>query len=226
MIAAALLLLAADAAPTAVVVELFTSQSCSSCPPAEAALKEIAKRDDVVALEWHVDYWNDIAVGADGRWRDPFSSTANTDRQRVYNRSLRNRASVYTPQAVIQGAAETVGSRAGDVSRLIERAKREANTAISVTDTSDGRLSALVSGPEGARIRLVRFKKSADTRVRGGENAGLHLAEVNVVTSLETLASAGEAPKRLAFDAPAAGEGCAILVENEGGPVHAARYCE
>ncbi|MGD9800926.1 MAG: DUF1223 domain-containing protein [Parvularculaceae bacterium] len=226
MIAAALLLLAADAAPTAVVVELFTSQSCSSCPPAEAALKEIAERDDVVALEWHVDYWNDIAVGADGRWRDPFSSTANTDRQRVYNRSLRNRASVYTPQAVIQGASETVGSRAGEVTRLIEGAERKAAAAISITGSPDGRLSASVSGPEGAKIRLVRFTKSADTRVRGGENAGLHLDEVNVVTSFETLANAGDAPKRLTFDSPAADEGCAILVENEGGPVHAARYCE
>ena len=85
-----------------IVVELFTSQGCSSCPPADAYLAELAGRDDVIALSFHVDYWNYIG------WTDPFSMPEATSRQRAYGRQL-GKSFVYTPQIVVDGRAETVG---------------------------------------------------------------------------------------------------------------------
>lgn len=79
-----------------VVVELFTSQSCYSCPPAEAYLGELAENPDIVALEWHVDYWDNLVYGSAGRWKDPYSDPAFTERQGLYNLSIRRSGSVYT----------------------------------------------------------------------------------------------------------------------------------
>jgi hypothetical protein len=91
----------ADTRP--VVVELFTSQSCSSCPPADALLGELARRGDVVALGFHISYWDGVG------WKDPFSSRSSTDRQRAYAR-LFGLGQVYTPQMVVDGDREMVGS--------------------------------------------------------------------------------------------------------------------
>ena len=94
---------AAEEVPT--VVELFTSQGCYSCPPAEAFLGELAKRSDVVALEFHVDYWDDLVYGSAGQWKDPFSDPAYTRRQQVYARGIPG-GRVYTPQIVVDGRLE------------------------------------------------------------------------------------------------------------------------
>lgn len=99
----------ADSAPP-VSVELFTSQGCYSCPPAEADLGKLAKRSDVVALEWHVDYWDDLVYGGAGKWKDPFSSPEVTARQRDYNDSIRGQRRVYMPQMIVAGVREAVGS--------------------------------------------------------------------------------------------------------------------
>jgi hypothetical protein len=79
------------------VIELFTSQSCYSCPPAEKLLGELAQRSDIIALEHHVDYWDDLVYGSAGRWKDVFSSPESTDRQRRYNQSVEERGYSYTP---------------------------------------------------------------------------------------------------------------------------------
>ncbi|MFZ5618610.1 MAG: DUF1223 domain-containing protein [Pseudomonadota bacterium] len=211
--------------PSPVLVELFTSQSCSSCPPAEANFRRLAARADVVALEWHVDYWNDISVGADGRWRDPFSSAANTERQRAYNLRLRRRATVYTPQAIINGATETVGSRGAEIDALVAKAESDPSASLAIEKRGEG-FSIDAAGPNGAELLFVRFVPSATTRVGGGENAGASLAERNVVTRAETIARLGAHAAQFAVKAPPAGERCAILLEAaDGGPVYAARYC-
>ncbi len=102
---------------TPVVVELFTSQGCSSCPPADAFLGELARREDVLALGFHVDYWNYIG------WRDPFSSPSHSQRQQDYARRFgENR--VYTPQMVVDGRAEFPGGKRGTAFAEIERAAR------------------------------------------------------------------------------------------------------
>ena len=113
---------AAANAQNPTLIELFTSQSCSSCPKAEKLFAEFAERDDLVVIEWHVDYWDNLVHGRDGRWKDPYSSQANTLRQRDYNFALRGTAGVYTPQAVISGVSETTGSRRAVIETLLAEA--------------------------------------------------------------------------------------------------------
>src|SRR6516164_10851500 len=103
-------------AETPVVVELFTSQGCSSCPPADAYLGELAARKDVIPLAFHVDYWNYIG------WADPFATKQMTQRQRDYQRAL-NQRYVYTPEMVVNGEAHEVGSDRHGIDRLIEAAQ-------------------------------------------------------------------------------------------------------
>src|SRR5690606_28973404 len=81
--------------PSPVLVEMFLSQACNMCPPAAALFPGVAARPDVVALSWHVDYWNMTASGEHGRWIDPFSDPAYTERQKRYNINIRNRSSIY-----------------------------------------------------------------------------------------------------------------------------------
>ena len=218
--------LPAAAAPRPVVVELFTSQGCSSCPPAEAFMRDLAARPDLVALEWHVDYWDDLHAGASGVWKDPFSAPEHTRRQRAYNRALLGKASAYTPQLIIDGAAETVGSRRMEIERLIaSRQGTEHPAALSVTAGSGG-VSVAAAAPPGAIVRLVRFAKAIVTRVERGENAGKALAEAHVVRRQEVLGVIGDRPFAASARAPVAGEGCAVLIEAaDGGEVLAAQYC-
>ncbi|MEZ5921814.1 MAG: DUF1223 domain-containing protein [Parvularculaceae bacterium] len=224
MIAFITALTLANAAP--VSLELFTSQSCSSCPAAEALFRDYAKRDDLVALEWHVDYWDKLPAGPNGAWRDVYSSKANTARQYAYNKKIRGRSTVYTPQAVIGGRTETVGSRKRTVDSLISNAAPATGATIEMRRDGD-KIALNTTGPEGATVRLVRFINAATTRVRAGENDGRDLAEAHVVTEASAIAAIGEKPVASSFDAPAPGHGCAILVEEggEGGPVIAAQYC-
>ena len=110
-----------------VVVELFTSQGCSSCPPADEFLKDLSVRDDVLALSLHVDYWDYIG------WKDPFAKPEFTNRQRQYAGVMRLRY-VYTPQMVVQGIYQAVGSRRGDVLDFIEKAKADTGNTRGLID--------------------------------------------------------------------------------------------
>lgn len=129
----------AQAGGEKIVVEFFTSQGCSSCPPADAYLAELAKRDDVIALSFHVDYWNYIG------WSDPFLSREATERQRAYGRTM-GKSYVYTPQVVVDGRAETVGSNRHEVSNLINMAAAAPKVPIAVDHRKDG--TALLRLPE------------------------------------------------------------------------------
>src|ERR1700744_1980715 len=121
----------ANAAERPVVVELFTSQGCSSCPPANAYLNEMSKaRHDVLALAFHVTYWDRLG------WKDPFSMESATDRQAVYGRRFGDGS--YTPEMVVDGAASMVGSDRGAVGPAIENAKRAGSTAAAVNVTKNG----------------------------------------------------------------------------------------
>ncbi|MEQ8604821.1 MAG: DUF1223 domain-containing protein [Marivibrio sp.] len=171
----------------AVLVELYTSQGCSSCPPAEAYLAdELAERAGVVALELHVDYWDYIG------WRDPFADPAFTARQRAYARAMAERT-VYTPQMIVDGRTHVVGSRPQAVEAAIAeaRAARPADAPrLAIARTPTGWRIA-IDGP-APRAALTLFAAGFDARretaVKRGENAGARLVNAHVARSLQVLA--------------------------------------
>jgi hypothetical protein len=213
------------------VVELFTSQSCSSCPPAEAYLAELAQRPDLLALELHVDYWNDLVYGRAGRWQDPFSDPAFTERQRVYNLLIRDRQQIYTPQMVVDGRREAVGSRRQAVEAVLTgTASGSAEAALSVERAADGAVAAVVEGraDRAATLWWVRFLEQNVTEVEGGENQGMTLRNHNVVRAIEPVGEwdGGAATIELPPLALEPGERCALLLQAGGnGPILAATPC-
>ena len=173
---------AADPEPShPVVVELFTSQGCSSCPPADAYLGELAQQDGVVALGWHVSYWDYIG------WKDPFATEAFTQRQRDYSRFMGERM-VYTPQIVVDGETHAVGSDRDAVQRLIATARTTAKVAIAVTPKDGGWTVAVGAGPEEPSDLLwVRYLPESSNPVRAGENRGRELRNFNIVRAATRL---------------------------------------
>ena len=164
---------AADARPK-VVLELFTSQGCSSCPPADALLGQLIERDDIIALAYHVDYWDYIG------WTDTFGSAANSDYQRAYARSRGDRG-IYTPQIVANGRTDVVGSREPDVNGVIEAASLSIPVALTV---SDGTVSIDAEGQAGlgkAVVWLVTYIDKAEVTIERGENRGRRLPYSQVV---------------------------------------------
>ena len=167
-----------------IVVELFTSEGCSSCPPADALLAELASRPDVLALSFHVDYWDRLG------WKDPFSSHEATERQNRYA-TLLDLATVYTPQIVVDGKWQAVGSDRADVEHALELARRSLKE-IPVTLALDHGQAQITLGPGGdgvsASILLIGFDRRHVTAVRRGENSGRTLAHVDVVRGIEEIA--------------------------------------
>jgi len=213
---------AAEPAPP-VAVELFTSQGCYSCPPAEAYLGELSKRADVVALEWHVDYWDDLVYGGAGSWKDPFSSPDATARQYAYNRALTGQRRAYTPQMVVAGASGMVGSDRGRVEDAIRKARRKGSDMTLSLKAESGRIHVAATGAN-ATLWRVDFLETHVTKVKRGENKGKTLESHNIVQGLTRLGPAAAGP--LDLTAPKPGMGCAILAQiGETGPVLAAAYC-
>lgn len=210
---AALGMPAALAAERPVVVELFTSQGCSSCPPADVLLGELAKRDDVLALSFHVDYWDRLG------WKDPHSSPMATARQRAYARFLSLRT-VYTPQIVVDGKDEMVGSDRRAVAKAIAAARAAQGIDVKLVREA-GELVVRVAPVEGAgrtSVQLVAYVPGQSTRVTAGENGGRTLANANIVQSVETLGIAGNAAAEWRVAAEK-GPGFAVLVQGADGKV-------
>lgn len=172
------------------VVELFTSQSCYSCPPAEKLLGEVVSDySDVIALEFHVDYWNDLVYGSAGQWQDPYSLPQYSKRQRDYRRlNLKGRNGVYTPQMVINGNYALVGSRASQLHRQL-RADARMPLAVSVERTENGGVNVAIEGnnSESADIWLAIYDKKQVTRIPSGENKGKTLENFNVVRNFSSV---------------------------------------
>ena len=174
-----------DEAP--LVIELFTSQGCSSCPPADALLGKLAAAGQsdgrpIVALSFHVDYWNDLG------WADPFSMPAWTERQQQYGRVFKDR--VYTPELVVGGSAGMVGSQTANVVRAIAAAPKQMAIAATGTWTADS-LEVHATAPEGADVWVAVWEDAARTKVTRGENSGEALLGDRVVRKLERVATAG-----------------------------------
>jgi hypothetical protein len=168
------------------VIELFTSEGCSSCPSADKLLETIDKEyagKNVLVLSYHVDYWNKLG------WKDEFSNAENTARQNYYANHFRLN-SIYTPQAVVNGTTEFVGSDRNKMTKSIERFKKmnktialnalEDNNKVIVDYKINGQLS-------GENILLALVQKQATTDVKRGENGGRKLHHINIVRQFQSV---------------------------------------
>ena len=192
---------------TLIVAELFTSQGCSSCPPAEALFSVLSEQSDLLTIEWHVDYWDDLVHGG-SRWKDPYSKKVFTDRQRSYNRSLRGQSGVYTPQAIINGHFEGVGSRKSDVNNMIKNAPA-LNVPVHIKDN----MVTIGANAEAADILFVRLLRKHETNVKGGENKGRKLFGSNIALDAKIIGTTGSKPLTLTLPSIDADESCAILIQ-------------
>ena len=171
---------AAHAQPRPVVVELFTSQGCSSCPPADAYVGKLSARSDVLALSFHVDYWDDLG------WRDRFALAQSVERQNIYARNLR-RSSVYTPQLVVDGRDDSVGSDGKAVARALSEKRDGVPVGVSVRDAEVLVEIGAQPGVPSSDVVLVAYLRHAVSAIGRGENAGRTLEEFNIVRNIRTL---------------------------------------
>lgn len=210
---------AARAGDDPVLVELFTSQGCSSCPPADALLAKLGERDDVIALALHVDYWDYIG------WKDSFGQERFTSRQKGYARAA-GRSSVYTPQMVVNGTHDVIGNRPKDIASLIEKHKaNEAKVALELARHGMSmEVTAIAEHPVGATVLyLVRYAPDDTVKIKRGENAGRRLHYTNIVTDWDVIGR-WDGEGRFRDEVPLEGSGPAVvLVQGEDyGPVFAA----
>lgn len=230
------------------VIELFTSQGCYSCPPAEALLGDLVEANDLenlVALEFHVDYWDSLVYGSHGSHKDPFSSPENSLRQRTYRRAdLQGQSGVYTPQMVVNGRYAVVGSKRRTVLESIRQIQRPA-VKIDVVEQSlpssdDVGLRIELTGdfsevPDDTHVWLAVFDIKETTDIKTGENHEKMLTSHHMVRQLDLLSPQGGYTKLAASDGVlqldtgivlGEGQGCAVLLQGaELGPVHGASYC-
>lgn len=169
---------------TPVVVELFTSQGCSSCPPADEMMHQLAERDDVVALSLHVDYWDYIG------WKDEFADPRHAKRQRAYAVHGARR-SVYTPEMIVNGESDIVGARPLELSAAIEAHKAKPRK-VALTTKRDGSQLTIHAEPivqiEGpVLVQLIRYQDERTANITRGENAGRTISYMNVAQDWQVL---------------------------------------
>lgn len=204
-----------------VVVELFTSQGCSSCPPADALLTDFAGREGVIALALHVDYWDYLG------WKDAFGRPENSVRQKAYAKAVRSR-SIFTPEMVIQGDERVKGHDVDRVLAAITRVRQEPPVA-TLELKREGDILRIHLAPATGRaagpsdIHLVRYIPSQDVDIEAGENAGKHITYTNVVTGWETIARwDGSAPVDMRYEGLEEGPVAVIVQRARMGQVVAA----
>jgi hypothetical protein len=209
----------AEADQQPVVIELYTSQGCSSCPPADQLLGELAQRDNVIALALHVDYWDYIG------WKDSFGSPAHTKRQKHYAKAAGERT-IYTPQLIVGGKEHVVGYRPMELAELIQAHLAAPDTVRMTAVRKGGMLAIQAERVSGAAVRmvvqLVRYSPKEVVTIERGENAGNTFTYHNVVRDWSTVGEwDGAAPLSLELAAP---EGAAaVIIQQAGfGPVMAA----
>jgi hypothetical protein len=211
----------ATAAPPAIdlahptVIELFTSQGCSSCPPADANVAKLADRPDVIALSFGVTYWDRLG------WKDTFADPRYTARQVDYGKALGN-PNVFTPQVVVNGRDDVVGARTGQIEGLMKRVARTGGPEVAI---ASGRVSigAAAAPKAPADVWLVRYDPHViRVPIRAGENTGKTLPHRNVVRDLSRLGAWSGAAASFPVAAKP-GLATAVLVQApHGGPILAA----
>ncbi|MEC9368763.1 MAG: DUF1223 domain-containing protein [Pseudomonadota bacterium] len=229
-LAAALLLLpqrtdAAEGVQASSVLELFTSQGCSSCPPADALFQKFTARDDLVALTFNVDYWDHLG------WRDTLGSPDNTARQMAYSRA-RGDGRVYTPQVVVSGLKHAVGSREQDIEDAIARSRKalaERRVGVLLSTEGDALIVNVKGQPTGAKpakgtVWLALYESAVTVAVQRGENHGRDLVYYNVVRSFTPVGQWMGEPLTLRLPkqhlVKDGHDGCAVLLQlDSAGPV-------
>jgi hypothetical protein len=204
---------AAMAQVSPVVVELYTSQGCSSCPPADEFMLELARRSDVIALSLHVDYWDYIG------WRDTFAHPQFTQRQKAYAKAAGSRM-IYTPQMIVGGLDRVEGNDPAQVTEAVTRHKAQ-NSPVRLTVVRKGdsiiiRAEANPPLSKPARIQVVRYMPHATVTIGRGENAGRAVTYANIVTEWHSVADwPGAAPVEMIADA-AGPDPVVVIVQSEG----------
>lgn len=195
------------------VIELFTSQGCSSCPKADAAMEKIAESADVVAISYHIDYWNYLG------WQDTLGAKENTDRQYAYARTLGNN-NVFTPQIVLNGIQDARSTNPAVILSDLKRMSENGNGVPVDVDadlTKDEMTITVGAGAGKADVVMAYFKKMTVVEIAKGENTGKKITYRNAVTKLETVGMWDG--KAMTIKLPAAliskkaQDGCAILVQ-------------
>ncbi len=205
------------------VVELFTSQGCSSCPPADVLLEKYVKAPNVVALSYSVDYWDYLG------WRDTYGSRENSDRQRNYART-RGDGSVYTPQAIVNGLDHMNGASQYKINTTIQQTKQKLNSKLiklNVTEEANNKVriwSDSSASSKGVILWMVWVKDKADVAIRRGENRGRTIAYHNIVLGVEKAAEFGKNGVELTVDRskvmPKDGKHCVFIAQvGASGPV-------
>ncbi|MGQ0673548.1 MAG: DUF1223 domain-containing protein [Hyphomicrobium sp.] len=218
------------ARPIKAVVELFTSQGCSSCPPADQLMQTYAESKDVMALSLPVDYWDYLG------WKDTLASSKNTERQRAYARSF-GQGPVYTPQMVVNGVSHAVGSNREEIDSAIEQDRKSfaaRRIPVKFTLHESMFLVELGAAPDGvqpkpATIWLGVVQKSVSVPIKRGENTGTTVTYHNVVRDLVPVGAWDGKPKQLQLTSASmlrAGSEATILLVQEGevGPIIAAAW--
>jgi len=215
----------ATAEPSPVVVELFTSQGCSSCPPADELLKRLATREDVLPLAYHVDYWDYIG------WADAFADPAHTVRQRGYAQ-VGGRNMIYTPQMIIMGREDVVGADAMQLSEVLGTyAGHKPKVNLSVLVRGEQISITVPKQPERRgdvmRVQLVRYTPLRRVDIKRGELAGNTLDYANVVESVQVLADwDGADPLDLSVELPDDLPAAVLVQQWPFGPILAAARAE
>jgi hypothetical protein len=217
----------ADSVPKS-VVELFTSQGCSSCPPADRLQGKFARRDDLIALTFNVDYWDYIG------WKDTLAKPAYSDRQRAYARA-RGDGGVYTPQTVVDGIHHTTGSNEAAIERLVgftRQKLRDQHVPIKVWSEGDVLMIKVGAAPNGkpakpATIWLALVKDKVTVEIKRGENRGKTITYHRVVRDLKQVGRWTGQEKMVDFTKHhlmnSRSDGCVVLLQlDNAGPIIAA----
>ncbi len=208
-------------------IELFTSQGCSSCPPADLNLGKLARRPDIVALSFHVDYWDYIG------WRDRFASKESTERQRTYARTLKQRY-VYTPEMVVDGRVHEPGVKESAIDGMLADARRQSSsrTTPELKRSADGVLTIRLAAAkldQPADVVVFAYDRRRSTPVERGENSGRRLENFNVVRHFEVVSrwDGVEQQWTVPADRFQPDQGIAVLVQQaDQGPVLGANKLE
>ncbi len=197
-----------------VVVELFTSQGCSACPPADALLETLATNEDVIALALHVDYWDYIG------WEDEFADPAFTERQKMYARAAGART-IYTPQMIVGGMEHLVGVRPEELSALIgQHIASPLPVSVSLSRANGSlRIDATAREPLGrpAVVQVVRYIPSETVAITRGENAGQTVRYSNIVRSWTEI-GVWDGASPLSLSQPITGPEPTVVIVQEPGP--------